>query len=107
MERLPRRQAHPVISSSSATSSNGLTSSGAGASSSSQQQQSQAGISVATLNGRDAPLATASQLQMTASAAGSAAVQVAGQSQFLLARFMTPTLEEAEQAVLERDRADR
>ncbi|XP_055692025.1 E3 ubiquitin-protein ligase Kcmf1-like isoform X1 [Lutzomyia longipalpis] len=108
LERLPRRQAHPVISSSSTTSSNGLTSSGVGVSaSSSQQPPTQAGITVSTLNGRDAPLATASQLLTSSTGSGAGAAQSAGQSQFLLARFMTPTLEEAEQVNLERERADR
>lgn len=129
LERLPRRQQQPVVS--SATNATGgaggsnATASGSGASTGSQQASS-----IITLNAtgsRDAPIAPSSSLPMVSSgglaacnilggvsasaaaaaAAASAAAASQQQSQFLMARFMVPSLDDAELAQLERDRADR
>lgn len=106
MERLPRRQAHPVASSSS-TSVIGTASSAVSAAASAQQAQ--LGVaSTSSINGREITI-TSNPLQMAAqaSASNAAAQSQATQSQFLLSRFMTPTLIESEQTTMERNRADR
>ena len=115
LERLPRRQAQPIVSSSSSSSN------ATGGTGSSVNSQSQFIISL-NGNGRD---------QLTASGLGKIdlksiiskyfiyfflflACNILGgvtaaqsQSQFLMARFMVPSLDDAELAQLERDRADR
>lgn len=125
LERLPRRQQQPVVSSATnATSGAGGSSASTSGSASTSQQAS----SIITLNAtgsRDAPIAPSSSLPMVSSgglaacnilggvsaSAAAAAASVAAasqqQSQFLMARFMVPSLDDAELAQLERDRADR
>lgn len=114
LERLPRRQQQPAVS--SATNATGGSNAAANASASSQQSSS-----IITLNAtgsRDAPIASSSSLPMVSSGIGTcnilggvtaaaAAAAAQQQSQFLMARFMIPTLDDAELAQLERDRADR
>lgn len=119
LERLPRRQQQPVVS--SATNATG----GSNASASGSATTSQQASSIITLNAtgsRDAPIAPSSSLPMvssgglaacnilggvSATAAAAAATAAQQQSQFLMARFMVPSLDDAELAQLERDRADR
>lgn len=113
LERLPRRQQQPVVS--SATNATGGSNATSGSASTSQQSSS-----IITLNAtgsRDAPIAPSSSLPMVSSGAcnilggvsATAATTAASQqqSQFLMPRFMVPTLDDAELAQLERDRADR
>lgn len=125
LERLPRRQQQPVVS--SATNATGGAG-GSNASASGSASTSQQASSIITLNAtgsRDAPIAPSSSLPMVSSgglaacnilggvsaSAAAAAASVAAssqqQSQFLMARFMVPSLDDAELAQLERDRADR
>lgn len=114
LERLPRRQQQPVVSSAS----NATGGSNATGNASTSQQAS----SIITLNAtgsRDAPIASSSSLPMVSSgigacnilggvsAAAAAAAAAQQQSQFLMARFMVPSLDDTELAQLERDRADR
>lgn len=131
LERLPRRQQQPVVSSATNATGGGSNASASGGSASTSQQSS----SIITLNAgggggggsRDAPIAPSSSLPMvssgglaacnilggvsaSAAAAAAAAASAAAsqqQSQFLMARFMVPSLDDAELAQLERDRADR
>ncbi|XP_039442154.1 E3 ubiquitin-protein ligase KCMF1 isoform X2 [Culex pipiens pallens] len=129
LERLPRRQQQPVVSSATNATGGGSNASASGGSASTSQQSS----SIITLNAgggggsRDAPIAPSSSLPMvssgglaacnilggvSASAAAAAAAAASAtasqqQSQFLMARFMVPSLDDAELAQLERDRADR
>lgn len=122
LERLPRRQQQPVVS--SATNATGGAG-GSNASASGSATTSQQASSIITLNAtgsRDAPIAPSSSLPMvssgglaacnilggvSASAAAATAAAAQQQSQFLMARFMVPSLDDAELAQLERDRADR
>lgn len=133
LERLPRRQAHPVASTSSSSVIGGAAAAGgvptmaavvAGTASAAgvngAMAQAQHGVvSASSLGGREISI-TSNPLQMAVAAAAAAAAassaNAAGaaggggggnQSQFLLTRFMTPTLLEAERADMERSRADR
>jgi len=66
------------------------------------------GIVGSGINIREGPIRASSPLLLTTSSSIASSLQSQqNQSQFLLARFMTPTLDEGEQAQLERDRADR
>lgn len=114
MERLPRRQQQPVVSSAS----NATGGSNAAGNASASSQQSSSIITLNATGSRDAPIASSSSLPMVSSGIGTcnilggvtaaaAAAAAQQQSQFLMARFMVPTLDDAEQAQLERDRADR
>lgn len=88
LERLPRR--HTVVNPSTVPASH-----------------SQAGIASSVLNGREISISSA-PLQMAAAAASQQSIQnQANQSQFLLSRFMTPSLQDTEQILLENNRADR
>lgn len=155
LERLPRRQAHPMVSSSSSNAtmqeigngSSGTPSGSGGATgsggcratewtvnntttSSIQQSQSNvgggtSGSSSSTLNTREVPLNTSvltvndfglSSCQFLQPAVGGSGAGNTGNtnnsdggqnSQFLLSKFMTPSLSEDELVRLERDRADR
>ncbi|XP_055851620.1 E3 ubiquitin-protein ligase Kcmf1 isoform X2 [Episyrphus balteatus] len=155
LERLPRRQAHPMVSSSSSNAtmqeigngSSGTPSSSGGGTgtggcratewtvnntttSSIQQSQSNvggtSGSGSSTLNTREVPLNTSvltvndfglSSCQFLQPAVGGSGAGNTGNtnssdggaqsSQFLLSKFMTPTLSEDELARLEKDRADR
>ncbi|XP_055923300.1 E3 ubiquitin-protein ligase Kcmf1 isoform X2 [Eupeodes corollae] len=153
LERLPRRQAHPMVSSSSSNatmqeigngSSGTPSSSGGGGAgtggcratewtvnntttSSIQQSQSNvggtSGSGGSALNTREVPLNTSVltvndfglsscqflQPAVNGSGAGNTNTSDGGgqSSQFLLSKFMTPTLSEDELARLEKDRADR
>lgn len=123
LERLPRRQAHPVVSSSNSNvpmqeaiasgsgATNGSNSVGVGLVSSSTTQQPQSSIAVTSINNaREVPLSSSS-LPLAVTTIGLSGVQGSNsgdiQSQFLLAKFMSPTLEESELEQLEMDRADR
>lgn len=114
LERLPRRQQQPVVSSAS----NATGGSNAAGNASASSQQSSSIITLNATGSRDAPIASSSSLPMVSSGIGTcnilggvtataAAATAQQQSQFLMARFMVPTLDDAEQAQLERDRADR
>lgn len=98
LERIPRRQAHPIVTSNSsnlaAASSTGIT------------QQPPTLISASSIHTRDAPISTSSQLPFPSSN-GTSLQSQKNQSQFLLARFMNPSFDETELAQLECDRADR
>ncbi|XP_037036124.1 E3 ubiquitin-protein ligase KCMF1-like [Bradysia coprophila] len=88
LERLPRR--HTVVNPSTVPVSH-----------------SQAGLASSVLNGREISISSA-PLQMAAAAASQQSLQnQANQSQFLLSRFMTPSLQDTEQILLENNRADR
>lgn len=113
LERLPRRQQQPVVS-STANSTGGSNNTG----NISTSQQSSSIITLNATGSRDAPIASSSSLPMVSSGIGTnnilcgvSAVTVTAashqQSQFLMARFMIPTLDDAELEQLERDRADR
>ena len=128
LERLPRRQAHPIVTSSnsnvpmqevitgSGASVSGISASGL-ISSAGQQQQPQSSMAVSSLNSRDGSTINSSQLTVANLGISSTgfqtiAIQAVGgntenQSQFLLAKFMNPTLNETELEKLELDRADR
>ncbi|XP_058455456.1 E3 ubiquitin-protein ligase KCMF1 [Malaya genurostris] len=111
LERLPRRQQQPVVTSATnATGSNNATGSA------STSQQSSSIITLNATGARDAPIASSSSLPMVSSGIGacnilgsvSTATAVSQQQiQFLMARFMVPSLDDTELAQLERDRADR
>lgn len=59
------------------------------------------------MNGREISISSA-PLQMAAAAASQQSIQnQSNQSQFLLSRFMTPSLQDNEQILLENNRADR
>lgn len=133
LERLPRRQAHPVVSSSNSNApmqeamtsgsgtggtgvsngASGLNASGAGGFSlvsSSSSQQPQTSMAVTSINTREISINSSSlPLAVTSMGLGGAQGSTSSdcQSQFLLSKFMTPTLDENELAQLERDRADR
>uniref|UniRef100_A0A182NR88 RING-type E3 ubiquitin transferase n=1 Tax=Anopheles dirus TaxID=7168 RepID=A0A182NR88_9DIPT len=113
LERLPRRQQQPAVV-SSAPNATGVNNNAIGAS-----QAANPNHTIITLNagGRDGPLAASSSLPMVSTGVGvcnvsgaigsaSGAGSSAQQSQFLMARFMVPTMDDAEQAQLRRDRAD-
>lgn len=132
LERFPRRQAHSIFSSNAGSSSGGGgsgnnsngTSSGTSGTQS-QNIQHQSGLFVGgsvgcggsgsgggsngnTINSRDAPILTSSMPLGSSSSNGIAtSLNQSNQSQFLLARFMTPTLDEQQLTQLERDIADR
>ena len=118
MERLPRRQAHPVVSSSNTSVIGGAVSStsssagggGGGGSSGTIQLHAQSGIATtSSINGRDITI-TSNPMQLgTASSSGASSLLQSqiNHSQFLLNRFMTPTLVESEQTQMECNRADR
>ncbi|XP_055541686.1 E3 ubiquitin-protein ligase KCMF1 [Wyeomyia smithii] len=113
LERLPRRQQQPVVS-STANATGGSNTTG-------NVSTSQQSSSIITLNAgsREAPIASSSSLPMVSSGIGAcnilgnvsvaaaAAAASQQQSQFLMARFMVPSLDDVELAQLERDRADR
>uniref|UniRef100_A0A182QLL9 Uncharacterized protein n=1 Tax=Anopheles farauti TaxID=69004 RepID=A0A182QLL9_9DIPT len=114
LERLPRRQQQPAVV-SSAPNATGVNNNAIGAS-----QAANPNHTIITLNagGRDGPLAASSSLPMVSTGVGvcnvsgtigsaSGSGSSAQQSQFLMARFMVPTMDDAEQAQLRRDRADR
>lgn len=114
LERLPRRQQQPVVSSAS----NATGGSNAAGNANASSQQSSSIITLNATGAREAPIASSSSLPMVSSGIGTcnilggvtaaaAAAAAQQQSQFLMARFMVPTLDDAEQAQLERDRADR
>lgn len=132
LERLPRRQAHPVVSSSSAASSTTATNASTfnGLASGHQQLNGNASNGISISNFSQIPIASSihgvassaangvaggsqtQQVNASSSAASVAAASGGGQaannqSQFLLARFMTSPLDEKAQAELEIDRADR
>ncbi|XP_050069446.1 E3 ubiquitin-protein ligase KCMF1 [Anopheles maculipalpis] len=114
LERLPRRQQQPAVV-SSAPNATGVNNNAIGAT------QANPNHTIITLNaggGRDGPIATSSSLPMVSTGVGvcnvpgaigsaSGAGSNAQQSQFLMARFMVPTMDDAEQTQLARDRADR
>lgn len=113
LERLPRRQQQPVVS-SAANATGGSNATG----NASTSQQSSSIITLNATGSRDAPIASSSSLPMVSSGIGAcnilggvstaaAAAASQQQSQFLMARFMVPSLDDAELAQLERDRADR
>lgn len=130
LERLPRRP-HPVSSSNAGNMSNGAVGSSANASSASSHQQA----SIASTSGRDIAITSNPLLMAAAAAATNSSSSGAGsniigfgtstnsllsglqqqqtapnttnQSQYLLTRFMQPTLDDSEVAQLERSRADR
>ncbi|XP_055636625.1 E3 ubiquitin-protein ligase KCMF1 [Toxorhynchites rutilus septentrionalis] len=112
LERLPRRQQQPVVSSGS-----NPTGSSSATGNASTSQQSNSIITLNATGSRDAPIASSSSLPMVSSGIGvcnmlsgtSAASNAISQqqSQFLMARFMVPSLDDMELAQLERDRADR
>lgn len=89
LERLPRR--HTVVNPSTVPVSH-----------------SQAGLASSVINGREISISSA-PLQMAASAASQlqSTQSQSNQSQFLLSRFMTPSLQDTEQILLENNRADR
>lgn len=67
---------------------------------------SQAGLASSVM-GREISISSA-PLQMAAAAASQQSTQnQSNQSQFLLSRFMTPSLQDTEQILLENNRADR
>uniref|UniRef100_A0A182LZ38 Hexosyltransferase n=1 Tax=Anopheles culicifacies TaxID=139723 RepID=A0A182LZ38_9DIPT len=113
LERLPRRQQQPAVV-SSAPNATGVNNNAIGAT------QANPNHTIITLNagGRDGPIAASSSLPMVSTGVGvcnvpgavgsaSGAGSSAQQSQFLMARFMVPTMDDAEQTQLGRDRADR
>ncbi|XP_049283834.1 E3 ubiquitin-protein ligase KCMF1 [Anopheles funestus] len=113
LERLPRRQQQPAVV-SSAPNATGVNNNAIGA------PQANPNHTIITLNagGRDGPIAASSSLPMVSTGVGvcnvsgsvgsaSGAGSSAQQSQFLMARFMVPTMDDAEQTQLGRDRADR
>uniref|UniRef100_A0A182K1H2 RING-type E3 ubiquitin transferase n=1 Tax=Anopheles christyi TaxID=43041 RepID=A0A182K1H2_9DIPT len=114
LERLPRRQQQPAVV-SSAPNATGVNNNAIGAT------QANPIHTIITLNagGRDGPIAASSSLPMVSTGVGgvcnvpgtvgsaSGAGTSAQQSQFLMARFMVPTMDDAEQTQLGRDRADR
>ncbi|XP_058821469.1 E3 ubiquitin-protein ligase KCMF1 [Topomyia yanbarensis] len=111
LERLPRRQQQPVVT--SATNATGGSNATGSASTS---QQSSSIITLNATGSRDAPIASSSSLPMVSSGIGACnflgnvsttAPFSQQQIQFLMARFMVPSLDDAELAQLERDRADR
>lgn len=112
LERLPRRQQQPVVS--SATNATGGSNTTGSASTC---QQSSSILHLSATGPRDAPIAASSSLPMVSSGIGASnilgvsttATNATCQhlSQFLMARFMVPTLDDAELAQVERDRADR
>lgn len=115
LERLPRRQQQPAVSSASNATSG---SNAAGNVTTSSQQSSSSIITLNATGSRDAPIASSSSLPMVSSGIGTcnilggvtaaaAAAAAQQQSQFLMARFMVSSLDDAELAQLERDRADR
>uniref|UniRef100_A0A0K8TRY1 RING-type E3 ubiquitin transferase n=1 Tax=Tabanus bromius TaxID=304241 RepID=A0A0K8TRY1_TABBR len=97
LERLPRRQAHPTVSSSNSNAP--------------MQEVITSGSGACNNSGAGEGSITSSSLPLAVTASGLSSGQGNGtgdtQSQFLLARFMTPSLDENELAQLERDRADR
>ncbi|XP_052870129.1 E3 ubiquitin-protein ligase KCMF1 [Anopheles cruzii] len=126
LERLPRRQQQPTVVSTAPSGATGVNNNAIGSS------QANSNHTIITLNagGRDAPITAASSSSMpvpiglvgvsnilgpiggsggpaTGSSSQQQQQQQQQQSQFLMARFMAPTMDEAEQAQLERDRADR
>ncbi|XP_058055448.1 E3 ubiquitin-protein ligase KCMF1 [Anopheles bellator] len=125
LERLPRRQQQPTVVSTAPSGATGVNNNAIGSS------QANSNHTIITLNagGRDAPIAAASSSMpvpiglvgvsnilgpiggsggpATGSSSQQQQQQQQQQSQFLMARFMAPTMDEAEQAQLERDRADR
>lgn len=128
---MPRRQAHPVASSSNASvigaaSANGGSVSLANVVANGGVPGSSLGggiLSAGSLGGREISI-TSNPLQMAVAAAAAAAAAstsspaggnagiagaaaAAAQSQFLLTRFMTPALQESERTEIERNRADR
>lgn len=129
---MPRRQAHPVASSSNASvigagSANGGSVSLASVVANGGVPGSSLGggiLSAGSLGGREISI-TSNPLQMAVAAAAAAAAAstsspaggnagiagaaaaAAAQSQFLLTRFMTPALQESERTEIERNRADR
>uniref|UniRef100_A0A9I3FGL9 RING-type E3 ubiquitin transferase n=1 Tax=Anopheles epiroticus TaxID=199890 RepID=A0A9I3FGL9_9DIPT len=113
LERLPRRQQQPAVV-SSAPNATGVNNNAIGAT------QANPNHTIITLNagGRDGPITASSSLPMVSTGVGvcnvpgsvgsaSGASTSAQQSQFLMARFMVPTMDDAEQTQLGRDRADR
>ncbi|XP_052902557.1 E3 ubiquitin-protein ligase KCMF1 [Anopheles moucheti] len=113
LERLPRRQQQPAVV-SSAPNATGVNNNAIGAT------QANPNHTIITLNagGRDGPIAASSSLPMVSTGVGvcnvpgsvgsaSGAGSSAQQSQFLMTRFMVPTMDDAEQTQLGRDRADR
>uniref|UniRef100_A0AAG5D0Y4 RING-type E3 ubiquitin transferase n=1 Tax=Anopheles atroparvus TaxID=41427 RepID=A0AAG5D0Y4_ANOAO len=121
LERLPRRQQQPTVV-STAPNATGVNNNNAVGTTQANQNHT-----IITLNagGRDAQIAASSSLPMVSTGVGvctilGSAVGAGGgggiggagsssqqQSQFLMARFLVPTMDEAEQAKQERARADR
>lgn len=116
LERFPRR----FVSSSGNTGNSSSNAGAAGSSSTSNQlhNQQQSGLFVggsvgsgangnSTINQRDVPISSSTPLTLGGASGTANTSNQQNQSQFLLARFMTPSLDENELIQLERDVADR
>ncbi|XP_055375065.1 E3 ubiquitin-protein ligase Kcmf1 isoform X2 [Condylostylus longicornis] len=119
LERLPRRQAHPMSTSNVNAAMQETISGVAGGSNlstSSSNQQHQSNIGVNSINNRESAGLNSSQLTATNLGLSTGFQNNSGglptsagdsQSQFLLAKYMTPSLNEDELELLEKHRADR
>lgn len=128
LERLPRR-AHPMVlsansnatmqevisgsnistanASGAATSNGGCRTNEWTVTSSSTNQQSQSSIASNAINTRESGSISGNNMSLSVSGANGSAVGGDSQSQYLLTKFMQPTLSDMELAVLEKARADR